>query len=588
MIPERVLREIDLLPHRPGCYQMYGADDTIIYVGKAKDLYNRVSQYFLRPQVGKVARMVRETCYFHFIITSSEKEAFILEINLIQEHYPRFNIMLKDGSHYPYIALKKGNDPIIKIARNRKDKNYTYFGPFPNSSAAYEMITLVNRLFPLRKCKSMHATRCIYESMGQCLAPCVKKVPAEVLRKLREDVSSFLQGDNKEVRRIYVDKMKKAADQLDFESAQEYKKIIQSIDHINQKQVMETKDTIARDVFAYSTREGYLALNVMIYRNGKLLGKDLFVVEVFEEIDEQIASMIAQFYRSHEIPREIVIPLENLAELMEESLKTKVFVPVRGMRYDLITTCQMNAKNGLDEHFLTARLDDDKNALLEELGTLCHIKTPYYIELFDNSHLQGAEPIGAMVAFINGEKVKKLYRKFHIEHAEARDDFASMREVIYRRYKRLKEEGGRLPDLILVDGGLGQIHAAKEALDAVEVDISLLGLFKNDKHQTEGLIDENGEVYPISNKSSLFYLLMRMQDEVHRFAITFHRSLHLKKYKSSVLDEIKGLGSKRKEALWKAYPSAADLYKAGREELSQILPPSLADLVYKKLHPEED
>ena len=585
---ERIKREIDLLPHRPGCYLMHNKDDKVIYVGKAKDLFKRVSQYFLRPQSGKVFKMVSEVAYFETIITNNEKESLILECNLIQKYYPRYNVLLKDGKSYPYIALKNGSDPYLRIARNKKDKRYTYFGPFPNSSAAYDMIDLLNKLFPLRKCKNIPSSPCLYYHLHQCLGPCINKIEDKEYLKLRKDVIDFLLGKDKETKANLTKKMKEASNNLEFEKANEYKALITAINHCTQKQTVEIKDNKPMDVIAYSLREGYLALIFMMYRNGNLLGKELYVVEEFNELNDQLENLIIQFYDKHEVPKKIVLSIKEIKDDLALTLDTEVVIPQRGLLYNLISDAQVNAKNGLDEHFLTARLEDDKNALLEELGALTNIKTPYHIELFDNSHLQGSDPIGAMVCFINGERVKKLYRKFNITHEEARDDYASMREVIYRRYKRLKDENKSFPDLIIVDGGLGQIHATKEALDALKVEINILGLYKNDKHQTEGLMDVNGKKYVIKSDSPLFYLLMRMQDEVHRFAITFHRDKHLKSYKASILDDIPNLGIKRKEVLMKTYPSISDLQVATIEELSQIVPRTVAISIYNIIHKNEE
>lgn len=584
---ERIKREIDLLPHRPGCYLMHNSDGKVIYVGKAKDLYKRVSQYFLRSQSGKVFKMVSQVAYFETIITNNEKESLILECNLIQKYYPRYNVLLKDGKTYPYIALKKGTDPLVRIARNKKDKNYVYFGPFPNSSAAYDMVDLLNKLFPLRKCKHIPNSPCLYYHLHQCLGPCINKINVEESKKLYKNVSDFLLGKDKDTRRELVNKMKRASENLEFEQANEYKQLIVAIDHVAQKQTVQIKNNMPIDVIAYSLREGYLALIFMMYRKGALLGKELYVVEEFNDINDQLANLIIQFYGNHELPKKIVLQVPDIQTSLADALGVQVSIPKSGLLLSLVSDAQVNAKNGLDEHFLTARLEDDKNALLEELASLAHIKMPYRIELFDNSHLQGSDPIGAMVCFINGEKAKKMYRKFNITHQETRDDYASMKEVIFRRYKRLKEENQEYPDLIIVDGGLGQIHAAKEALDALELNIEVLGLYKNDKHQTEGLMNVDKEKFVIKNDSALFYLLMRMQDEVHRYAITFHRQKHLKSYKTSVLDDIKNLGMKRKEALQKAYPSVSDLLSATVNELAQIVPISVAQDIYNKLHSEE-
>ena len=580
---ERIKSCIDNLKHLPGVYLMHDKDDKIIYIGKAKDLYKRVSQYFLRPQVGKVAKMAFEAEYFETIITNNEKEALILEMNLIQTHYPKFNILLKDGSHYPYIALKKKGYPCLSIKRNTKDKNYDYFGPFPRSSSAYETIDLLNKVFPLRKCNKIPGTACLYYHLGQCLAPCINDIEEKTTEEIRDRVKSFMRGNNQDVKQEIKAKMLAASEKMDYESANTYKTILDAINHINIPQNMETKDKKDRDIFAFSVREGYLSLAVLLFRRGTLLDKKVYIVEEFDNNEEQVADLILQFYQNVPLPQEIVINNETVVGLLSDLVDSNIFSVSKGKIHDLVLTAKQNANNALDEYFLSSKLDSDKIALLEELGTIIGTNTPYRIELFDNSHLQGSSPVGAAVVFINGEPAKKLYRKYHIEHDESRDDLKSMQEVVYRRYKRMKDEGQKMPDLVLVDGGLNQIKAAYLALEQAEVRINLFGLVKNNKHQTAGLMDIEGRVYEIENKN-LFFMLTRMQDEVHRFAISFHQSLRSKKMSSSILDDIKGLGDKRKELINKAYPDIVLLKEATVEELSQLLPTDVAEALYYKLH----
>ena len=580
---ERIKSCIANLKHLPGVYLMHDKEDKIIYIGKAKDLFKRVSQYFLRPQVGKVAKMAFEAEYFETIITNNEKEALILEMNLIQTHYPKFNILLKDGSHYPYIGLKKTGYPYLQIKRNTKDKSYDYFGPFPRSTSAYETIDLLNKVFPLRKCKNIPTTACLYYHLGQCLAPCINDISKEKEDEIREDVKSFMRGNNQKVRQDIEAKMLSASEALDFESAASYKSILDSIDHINTPQLMENNDKKDRDIFAFSVREGYLSLAVLLFRKGTLLDKKTYIVEEFDNNEEQVADLILQFYQNVPLPQEIIINNELVVDLLFDLIDSNVYSVSKGKLHDLVLTAKENANNALDEYFLSARLDSDKLALLEELGHIINIKTPLRIELFDNSHLQGSSPVGAVVVFINGEPAKKLYRKYKIEHEEARDDLKSMEEVTYRRYSRLKEENKEMPDLILVDGGLNQIHAAQRALDKAGVEINLFGLVKNNKHQTAGLMDKEGNIYDIENKN-IFFMLTRMQDEVHRFAITFHQSLRNKSMRTSILDDIKGLGAKRKELINRAYPDINLLKEATVEELSQLLPKEVAIDLYNKLH----
>ena len=562
---------------------MYNKGNEVIYVGKAKDLQKRVSQYFLRPQAGKVFKMVQNVDHFETIIVQNEKEALVLEMNLIHQYYPRFNILLKDGSHYPYIALKKKGDVTLTIKRTNKDKNYEYFGPFPNSGAAYQMVDLVHKIFPIRKCRNIPKEVCLYYHLGQCLAPCINKIDDETYNSLREEIRNFLKGSNHKQIQELKNKMMEASEKQEYELANEYKQLIKSIEHINTTSSVETNDKTDRDIFAYSTRNGYLSLAFLIYRKGMLLGKESHVVEQFGDEEEQAVDLITQLYERCPLPSEIIVNSDHICKELESYLDINVYNVSRGKIYDLVVSAKSNADNALDEYFLSSKLDTDKIALLEELGTLLNIPTPYHIELFDNSHLQGSSPVGAMVAYINGEPSKNLYRKFKIEHEESRDDFASMNEVITRHYSRLKLENKKYPGLILVDGGLPQVKSAISALQNIEVNIPVFGLFKDNKHSTSGLIDKDENIYPIEDKK-LFFLLTRMQDEVHRFAISFHKEKRNKAMTVSIFDEIKGLGSKRRELLQHFYPDIDSLKSASVEELSQIVPKDIALALYSELH----
>ena len=579
---ELVKAKIDLLTTRPGVYLMKDKDGTIIYVGKAKSLIKRVKQYFTRPQEGKVLRMVREVYDFDTIETPSEKEALLLEINLIQKYYPKFNILLKDGKSYPYIALYKKGDPYLKIAYKDKDPSYKYFGPYPNSSACYHTIDLLNKLFPLRKCSYLKTEPCLYYHLGQCLGPCIRKITEEEYEPLIDGITHFLNGDYGNIKEKLKEEMIKASESLNFEKAQELKETLDSIDQVASKQNIQLQDHIDRDVIAYSTREGYFSLAVMTYRHGNLLGKNIFVLEAFDDVDEEIVANVFKYYLNHNLPKEIIVPTDILKDALTDLLDTNIICPTRGTKKDLIGIALSNAKNGLDEHFLTARLEDDSLSLLEELGKLLNIKTPLQIELFDNSHLQGSYPIGAMVVFINGCKAPGEYRKFNIKESLGNDDLKSMEEVITRRYSRLLLENKKMPDLIIVDGGQNQINVAEECIYNLGLDIPVAGLAKNDKHHTNGLIYKN-ELYEIDKKSRLFLMLVRMQDEVHRYAITFHKDKRSKGVTHTLFDDIKGIGKKRKEMLMKAYPSLDSLNKATVEELSQIVPQDIALKIKEEL-----
>ena len=569
--------KIDMLPSKPGSYQMKDKNGNIIYVGKAKSLDKRVRQYFYRPQEGKVQRMVREIEDFDIIETNSEKEALLLEINLIQKYYPKYNILLKDGKMYPYISLRRGGDPFLKIAHNDKDKRYYYFGPFPSSHNAYTMINLLNKIFPLRKCNVIPKKPCLYYHLGQCLGPCINKIEESSYKEIVSSITKLLNGDSSSLVSSLTKKMKECSLNLDFERAKEYKDQIDSINHIISSQKIMMKDHIDRDVIGYSLREGYISVLFLLYRKGILLGKNLFVHELNSDVEDVLVDIIFQFYLNHPKPKEIVISLDSIKEVLEESLEVKVLVPSKGQKKDLLYMALENAKQGLDQHFQTARLEDDNLALLEELGKLLNIETPLDIELYDNSHLQGKDAIGALVKYINGVKVPSLYRKFNIKSENTKDDLSMMKEVLTRRLTRLKEENQKKPDLIILDGGEEQLKVAKEVVNSLGLDIALASLKKNEKHQTDTLV--NGRDLSsilLDRKSNLFFLLMRMQDEVHRYAITTHKAKRSKEIYKTIYDDIKGIGKKRKEMLLSLYPTKEALSQATIEELKQIVPLEIA------------
>ena len=572
-------QKISLLPDKPGSYQMKDEQGNIIYVGKAKSLLKRVKQYFVRPQTGKVFRMVQEIRDFDIIETSSEKEALLLEISLIHKYYPKYNIMLMDDKMYPYIALKKSGDPFLRITRSDKEKGYRYFGPYPNSSKAYKVIDLMNKVFPIRKCQNIPAHPCLYYHMGQCLAPCINKVQENKYIELRQSITRFLNGDVSFVTQKLHLEMKQYADNLEFEKAKECKDLLDAIEEIKSKQNVMFQDHIDRDVMGYSVREGYVCVVFLLYRRGVLLGKNVYIEELEDDLEDLLENLAVQFYQKQSsLPKELIVLDKQMAPLLEEALKINVVVPSRGKKKDLLLMADDNAKQMLDQHFQTARLEDDVLSLLEELKEKLSLKkTPLDIELYDNSHLQGYDPVGAMVKFINGEKAPSLYRKYKITQPNPQDDTASMREVLSRRFKRLKEENQKLPDLILLDGGFAQCAVGLEVKEEYGLDIPIAGLEKNDKHATDSLINaDTGEIIPLERSSKLFFLLMRMQDEIHRYAITYHREKRGKSKYKTVFDDIPGIGPKRKDQLLQAYPSTEDLYTATLDGLMRFVPEAAA------------
>lgn len=577
--------KIELLPDEPGSYQMKDKEGNIIYVGKAKSLVKRVKQYFTRPQQGKVMRMVLEIADFDIIKTQSEKEALLLEISLIHKYRPKYNIMLMDDKTYPYIALKKKGDPYLKIARSSKEKGYYYFGPYPNSSGAYKTIDLLNKIYSLRKCNKIPSKPCLYYHLGQCLAPCINKISDEEYEKIVSSISSFLKGDSKNIRSELVNKMKELSSKLEFEKANEYKKMIDDIDTLTSSQKIIFQDHIDRDIIAYSIREGYICLVFLLYRKGTLLGKKYYVEEIEGDIFDMVENLIVQFYqKQNNLPKEIILPDKELVEVISDTLQVKGIFPERGLKKDLLTLAINNAKQMLDQHFQTAQLEDDVLLLLEELKNKLNMKsTPLDIELYDNSHTAGYDCVSTMVKFINGQKSKGDYRKFKIKQENKQDDLASMREVLTRRFVRLKEENKKFPDLIIVDGGFNQCMVALEVKHELNAPVFIAGLEKNDKHETDSLINaETGEIVPLEKGSPLFFLLMRMQDEVHRYAITYHKSKREKSAYKTIYDDIKGIGEKRKYKMLELYPTMESLENVTEEELLQVIPKDAIIELFKK------
>ena len=580
-----ILKEkISLLPSSPGSYQMKDEHGNIIYVGKAKNLLKRVKQYFTRPQIGKVARMVNEIRDFDIIKTSSEKEALLLEISLIHKYYPKYNILLMDDKQYPLIALKKEKDPILKIARNSSEKGYIYFGPFPNSSYAYKMIDLLNRIYPLRKCLHIPTKPCLYYHLNQCLGPCINKIDPFEYESITNDITKFLNGDTSKTIISLKQKMKEESDKLNFEKACEIKKTIDIINNITSSQNIVFNDHIDRDVIAFATRDNYICVYFLLYRKGVLLGKKSFVVEQLDDIVSLIEEIAIQFYSHHNKPKELIVPIELKDSLLSDILEVKIIAPIKGSKKELVLLAIKNAKQVLDEHFLTARLEDDVLLLLNELKEKLDLKTtPCDIELYDNSHTAGYECISAMVKYINGVKVPKMYRKYNIRQENKQDDLSSMEEVLTRRFTRLIKENQKKPDLIILDGGMNQCNVGLKVKKELGIDIPLAGLEKNDKHETDSLINaDTGEIIPLDRKSPLFFLLMRMQDEVHRYAITFHREKRSKALFKNIYDEISGLGKKSKEKLLELYPTIDSLINVSEDELSQIVKSDIARIILEK------
>ncbi|EGO8955332.1 TPA: excinuclease ABC subunit UvrC [Enterococcus faecalis] len=589
---ERIKNKLALLPDQPGCYLMKDKNGMIIYVGKAKILKNRVRSYFRGSHDTKTERLVSEIDDFEYIVTESNIEALLLEINLIHKNNPKYNIMLKDDKTYPFIKITNEKYPRLMITRKVLKDKALYFGPYPDVNAANETKKLLDRLFPLRKCNPSQKTPCLYYHLGQCLCPYAFDVDPQVYKDMVEEIKGFLSGGHTEIQDRLQEKMAYAAAHMEFEKAAEFRDQIKAIETVMTRQKMTNVDLIDRDVFGYAVDKGWMCVQVFFVRQGKLIERDVSIFPFYDDASEAFLTFIGQFYQENEhfVPKEVLIPDDIDKESVEALLATKILQPQRGEKKKLVKLASKNAAVALNEKFdLIVRKQERTIGAVEKLGNAMNIPAPIRIEAFDNSNIMGTNPVSAMVVFIDGRPAKNEYRKYKIKTVQGPDDYASMREVIYRRYSRVLKEGLPFPDLILIDGGKGQVDVAKDVLaNQLGVDIPVAGLAKNDKHKTsELLFGPNLEVVPLERNSQEFFLLQRIQDEVHRFAITFHRQLRSKNSFASKLDNIEGLGPKRKKNLLKEFKSLKNITAASVEELRKAgLPETVAKNVYRHLHQE--
>ncbi|UYG94349.1 excinuclease ABC subunit UvrC [Cytobacillus firmus] len=586
---ETIKNKLMLLPAQPGCYLMKDRQGTIIYVGKAKILRNRVRSYFTGSHDGKTLRLVHEIVDFEYIVTSSDMEALILEMNLIKKYDPKYNVMLKDDKSYPFIKLTAERHPRLITTRKVKKDRGKYFGPYPNVQAANETKKLLDRIYPLRKCSTLPDRVCLYYHLGQCLAPCVKEVSADQYKQMTDEIAKFLNGGYKEIKKDLTAKMTAAAEELDFERATELRDKIAHIDATMEKQKMTMTDFTDRDVFGYAVDKGWMCVQVFFIRQGKLIERDVSMFPIYNEPEEEILTFLGQFYTkaNHFKPREILTPDSVDAVMAEQLLDVKVLKPQRGQKKDLVKLAYKNAKIALQEKFSLIERDEERTIkAVENLGDQLGIYTPHRIEAFDNSNIQGSDPVSAMIVFIDGKPEKREYRKYKIKSVKGPDDYESMREVTRRRYTRVLKEELPLPDLILIDGGKGHVEAVRDVLEnELGLDIPISGLVKDEKHRTSQLLYGNPlQIIPLARNSQEFYLLQRIQDEVHRFAITFHRQLRGKSAFQSILDEIPGIGEKRKKQLLKAFGSVKKMKEASIEEFRKIgIPAIVAEELKQRL-----
>lgn len=587
---EYIRAKLANLPNEPGSYQMKDKSGEIIYVGKAKNLHNRVNQYFTGAHDFKTTKMVSNIEDFDFIVTKTEKEALVLEINLIKKYRPKYNIQFIDDSSYPYIKLTREEFPRLMIARDmKKDRKARYFGPFPDAAAARVTQKLLQSLYPFRRCSTLQPKVCLYYHLGQCLGPCEYKIEKGTYEKMADDVTKFLNGDTKEVEADLKRKMLEASEKLEFEKAADYKNMIDSIHTVvREKQNIEKDNRGSRDVFAWYADKGYMAITGFLVREGIILNKEFRLRPLYGDAEDEFVSFLIQYYQDHPAARELVLPSDMDVSALEEVLQMPVFQPQRGYKTRLIEMCLENAKKQLELKFNTVeRQETMTDQAVEELNRIAD-HPMNRVELFDNSHISGTFTVAACVVYEDGQPVKSDYRLYRLHTGNS--DVDSMKEAVYRRYFRLLKDGGRMPDGLIVDGGWTQIEAAKSILDSLGLSetIKLMGLVKDDRHNTDALMDTDGQTFEIDKSSGLFFLLTRMQDEVHRSAITYHRKLRAKAQTRSVLDEVEGIGPKRKRLLLKTFRSFTNLKAASLEEIEAVVPKEAAKNVYEALHAEEN
>jgi len=579
-----ISEKLSLLTKEPGCYLMKDNTGKIIYVGKAKNLKRRVSSYFNKKHTGKTKALVENIVDFEYIVTNTEVESLLLEINLIKKYSPKYNIMLKDNKSYPYIEITNEKYPRLIISRPRNIKNHKgkLFGPYPNANAARKTVELLNRIYPFRKCHTMDKRVCLYYHIGECLGYCQNKVSEDEINKMVSEVTSFLKGNYNEVILKIKNKMKEASDNLNFERAIEYKEMLEYIDKVLEKQKISLNDGISRDVINYYVKNDYLSVQILNLRDGRINNREGDIFPIVGEIDEILTYYVTSYYQKNEIPKEILVSSDFDTELLSSALNTKVLIPQKGIKKDLILMASDNAKVVLEEKFELIMKDDRRTFYAnEKLGELIGIPNLKRIETFDNAHLFGTYTVSGMVVFTNGKPDKKEYRKYKIV-SDSKDDYHTMKEVIYRRYFKVLYEKLEKPDLILVDGGIIQINAAKEVLDSLCLDIPVFGLKKNDKHTTTALISSDKE-YEIDKTSDVFHLLTRIQDEVHRYTINYHKDIRSKGSLSSILDNVYGIGDKRKKELLKKYKTISKLKGLSKEELEKDLPKEVANNLFEFL-----
>lgn len=573
------------VPKKPGCYLWKDSKSRIIYVGKAKNLFNRMKQYFNKANDFKTQSLVRDIADFEYIIVDNEKESLILEFNLIKKHRPKYNILLKDGSSYPYIQLTNEENPKITYVRKLVKAKGKYYGPFPDGSHAYHLVNLLNQILPFRKCKVLPKQKCIYYDLGQCLAPCIKMVSKFEYEVLRRKMDKILSGEYPELIEELKKKELESADKLEFENANKYKNLIISLQKIATPQLADLLSTKNADYIGFYQKHNQLSIAIFSYIKGKLISKHESILEIQNEAEEELSSYLLQYYEMNNIPNQIYVSLQeeelsNLSNILNSNFSN----PIQGDNKKIIQMAISNSKDSLEKKIIKYNLEEERTTKASmELANLLSINNCDHIEAFDNSNIQGSYAVSAMVVYNNGIKSPKDYRKFKIKTIEGSNDVGSIKEVIYRRYLGLIKSGESRPDIIIIDGAANQMNAAREVLDSLYLDIKVIGLKKDNKHKTHSIINTDGTEIELNKRSGLFFFLSNIQEEVHRYAINYYQSLHSKSLTKSILDEIKGLGKSRQKKLLDHFESIEGIKKASDNELAQFVPKDVIQEIKKKL-----
>ena len=585
-VKKRIKEKLALVPTKPGSYQMKNKDGIIIYVGKAKNLKNRLKSYFTGTVTGKTAMLVADIDDFEYIVTSSELESLILEITLIKKYDPKYNILLKDDKSYPYIELTNETYPRVRVVRNvnRKKHKSRLFGPYPNVTSARRTVEIINRMYPLRKCERLKKEVCLYYHLGECLGYCAKKIDQAIIQPMVDEIAAFLKGDSSIITKKIEREMKAASEAMNYEKALDCKKMLEDIDITLRHQKIDLNRNYNFDLFAYYQDKNYFSVQCFFIREGLLFGRHGDILTTVEDPKEALIEYIIKFYQKNSVlPKEIVVPNDIDALLLQEYLKVKVNSPSRGDIKKLILLAEDNCKIALHEKEETLNKDEQaRMEALEELRRVLKKKNVSRMEAFDNSHLFGTFYVGGMVVYEDFLPLKEEYRKFKIS-TDVKDDLGAMREVLYRRYYRVLMENLQKPDLIVIDGGETQVAVAKEIIDSLHLDITIIGLKKDDHHKTNTLIDEYGRVLPCDSHSNLFLFLSKIQEEVHRYAITYHRTIKQKGSLASLLDVVPGIGEVRRKELLKKFGSLKKLKEASLEELEAVLNKDVAENLFHYL-----